>query len=154
MRRPNLKDITGQRFGRLVARRLSRKTVPSGGAMWLCRCDCGRRKLVWGVALRNGLARSCGCLMGNRKHGQTAGGRRTGSYNSWRCMIGRCTKPTDKNWERYGGRGIKVTRRWQGPHGLEHFLRDMGPRPDGKTLDRKDNNGNYTRRNCRWATPL
>lgn len=75
---------------------------------------------------------------------------RTPTYRSWEAMKRRCNSPTDKNWENYGGRGITYDSRW----GIfKLFLEDMGVRPEGTTLDRKDSNGNYCKDNCRWATP-
>jgi hypothetical protein len=68
-------------------------------------------------------------------------------------MKTRCLCRTNSHWPNYGGRGIRICKRWQGEHGFENFLTDMGPRPEGKTLDRKNVDGNYTKRNCRWATP-
>jgi len=65
-------------------------------------------------------------------------------------MLQRCSNPNDSGYCWYGGRGITVCKRW---HTFENFYADMGDPPSGLTLDRKDNDGNYEKRNCKWSTP-
>lgn len=76
----------------------------------------------------------------------------TPEHQSWSAMCGRCNNPTDPAYARYGGRGIIVCTAWLGTTGFQAFLKDMGPRPVGTSLDRVDVNGNYEPSNCRWAT--
>ena len=148
-------DMVGFRSGKLTAV-VKAKGKNSKRAYWLCRCDCGRNRIVMGKYLRGREVKSCGCLnrqplKGPRfKHGHANTGKITGTYISWSGMIQRCVNPKNNQYFRYGAQGIQVCTRWLN---FENFLRDMGPRPPGKTLDRIDGTSDYRSGNCRWATP-
>ena len=138
-----LVDRTGQKFGKLlVINQAGRNELKK--VLWKCRCDCGNEISIVAGSLVTGNTTSCGCVIPNFKHG----GWKNASYNTWRAMIRRCTKPQDKDYKRYGGIGITVCDRWLS---YVNFVADMGEPIGDETLDRINVYGNYEPSNCRWA---
>lgn len=85
------------------------------------------------------------------RHGHCGRRNQSPTYNSWKSMLNRCFWIKHTNYPNYGGRGITVCERWLK---FENFYTDMGPRPEGCTLDRKNNDGNYEPSNCKWSTVI
>lgn len=141
------KDLTGQKFGRLTV--VSRAENKSGIVYWNCLCECGNLKMIQGCALKSGATVSCGCFQIESRI--THGASYIPEFSVWVDMLRRCYNAKRKDFSRYGGRGIKVCEEWAVD--FWNFYRDMGERPSPKhSIERLDNDGDYTLSNCIWAT--
>ena len=137
----------GQRFSRLTVLAIGKK-ASTYRYLAVCLCDCGNEIVTRIDRLQIGHTQSCGCLHEDSvtKHGLYA----HPLYGVWKQLMSRCYKPSDKRYERYGGRGITVCRRW---HSVENFIEDMEPTyKPSLQIERKRNNENYEPSNCTWAT--
>lgn len=145
-------DLTGQVFGRLTVR--TRIGPDKNGHMrWRCECVCGEMRVCIGSNLKRGTV-SCGCLSRELVTARktTHGMAYSPEYAAWNQAIQRCHTKRSRSYAGYGGRGITVCDRWRGQGGFSRFLEDMGPRPSGFSLERKQNNLGYYKENCEWAT--
>lgn len=144
------KDLEGLVFGYL-------KVIGFGGrgdteTFWFCKCVCGNIIKTRTHTLNSKRVKSCGCETLNlgaasrSRHCASKNGKMTPTYKIWQGIKTRCKNKVNKD---YGGRGITICERWQK---FENFLADMGEKPEGLTLDRKDNDKGYYKENCRWAT--
>lgn len=151
MRTP--RDITGIRFGRLVAQSML-GTNSHKRMVWLCHCDCGNICEVLSNSLLSNRTFSCGCFQKKSasERSKTHGRTKTPEYRAWSQMIQRCTNKNASNSSCYLDRGISVCERWMN---FENFFLDMGIRPGKEfSIERKNNNGNYEPGNCEWATKI
>ena len=156
-----IKDLINQRFGRLVVMSIASKK--DGNIQWTCHCDCGKTVVVRRGDLTSENTQSCGCLWIERlKSGHTGIGERsithgyskrygnkTPTYRSWQSMIQRVCNPNSPKYALYGGAGVKCCTLWRT---FEGFLKSLGTRPEGTTLGRILDIGDYEPSNAFWMT--
>lgn len=142
-------DLRGEKFGQLTV--VESLGSDSKNGWHLCQCSCGKLTKVMTRNLK--VIKSCGCLAEltrfTKEKATTHGLSNSSIYKIWSGMIQRVTNPNNKRYSDYGGRGVTVCEKWLD---FEGFYEDMGDRPEGKTLDRVDNNLGYCKENCKWST--
>lgn len=146
-----LKDISGKRYGRLVA--IGRVRLNENHlSVWLCKCDCGNYCEVPLSGLTGGKTRSCGCLhketFNRNKHKES----KTRLYRIWAAMRDRCNRPGSINYKWYGGKGVKVCEEWSNDYESFRDWALANGYEDGLTIDRIDSEKDYCPSNCRWLT--
>jgi len=135
--------MLGKRYGMLL---VLEQAQTLGRIKYLCKCDCGKEKVIFGESIRRGNSKSCGCqsVGNNFQHGFS----KLKEYHAWTNMLSRCLNEKNKSYKNYGGRGIKVCERWII---FENFYKDMGSCPPKLTLERRNNDLGYNKDNCYWA---
>ena len=142
-------EMIGTKHNRLTC--ISEVGKGNRGYIYLFKCDCGNTKEISGSLVRKGSVKSCGCFRSevtsakNTTHGEVG----SPTYETWTGMKARCDNPNHTAYNRYGGLGVTYASEWAD---YTQFKKDMGERPEGKTLDRIDNAKGYSKQNCRWAT--
>lgn len=149
-RHPGFKDLTGKRFGLLVVIKEGAKAY--GTVRWVCQCHCGNETVVRAGNLQKGNVKSCGCSKGElitkakTRHGCSLKGQWTPEYSTWSSMVCRCRSGANHNrYSSYAGRGIRVCERWKV---FDNFFADLGRRPPAKSIERQNNDGNYSCGSC------
>lgn len=148
--RPARSALPGSTFGRWTVISIASHNMRK------CICKCGNRKTVNAYTLVSSLSKSCGCLrreitiQRSTTHGASVGGKATRLYQCWASMIQRCTNPRASHYSYYGGRGITVSKEWI--ESFQTFAHDMGSMPEGSSIERINNDGQYCKENCEWAT--
>ena len=144
--RPNIKDLTGKKFGRLTAVRIHSHAP----IRWECNCECGAKHVTLSASLVNGRSRSCGCLSRDvaiATH-STHGRHKTKEYKTFLRAKARCQNRNYPSYEYYGGRGIEFKF-----ESFDQFLSEVGSCPSpALTLDRIDPEKHYEPGNVRWAS--
>jgi hypothetical protein len=153
-------DLTDKKIGRLTFIKRAPDIINKGGrrrTAWFCNCECGELNIVVNIdGVRTGNIRSCGCIANERiaklnlSHGASCNGKETREYKSWQKAKERCYNINSPKYKNYGGRGISMCAAWK--NNFAQFLKDMGSRPNGLTLERINVDGNYEPSNCRWAS--
>jgi hypothetical protein len=153
---PRARDITGQRFGRLVALYPTEERRHNGQIVWCLRCDDGNeiKSVIGPLGTR---IKSCGCLRreNRHRHGESPRGNTSSLYQCWRNIKERWLNHQDPGFKNYGGRGITMWPEWINnyPAFRDHVLYSIGPGPSPKySIDRINNNGNYEPGNLKWST--
>ena len=142
--------MIGLTFGKLTAISELKERCSSGDVMWEFLCVCGNKIIRSGYSVRASKTYSCGCVKRGRAGQQvTHGMTNTKVYQVWGGMKNRCNNPKNRHYKDYGGRGITVSTSWDK---FENFIRDMGDKAEGQSLDRIDNNKGYSKENCHWSS--
>lgn len=148
---PQYRDLIGSRFGMLTVVSIEKQST--GRRVLRCTCDCGNSHDVQRGNILAGRNTDCGCRRAEKirlaktKHGHSSVGWQSKTYQVWSAMRQRCENPRSKDFMNYGARGISVCLRWSS---FENFLTDMGEKPDGFSIERKDVHAGYSAENCVW----